>query len=52
MLGGEEVEVSIWEERWVDAVEHLEAARARRASAFLGEERSAWDRAIVRHLSL
>lgn len=50
MFGGEESDVSIEDSSWECAVLHFSEARARRASAFLGFESKACERAIVRHL--
>lgn len=50
IFGGEELESSIADESAEYATSAFWDARARRASAFLGFERRAWERAIVRHL--
>jgi hypothetical protein len=42
--------VSIEVERQEWAESHFSEARARRASAFFGLDRRAWERAIVKHL--
>lgn len=53
MFGAEVVlDVSMAEERWECAVVDFWVARARRASAFFGDERRVWERARVRHLGI
>lgn len=53
MFGAEdEVEMSIWLDRTECAAVHFSRARARRAREFLGAGTRAWERAIVRHLSV
>ena len=50
MFGGEESDVSIEDARWECAVLHFSDARDRSARAFLGFDKRAWERAIVKHL--
>lgn len=50
MLGGEEEEVSITDEKRECAILHCSDARASNASEFFGFDSMAWDCAMVRHL--
>jgi hypothetical protein len=52
MLGGDESEVSMDEERWAWAALDFSEARASSARAFRGLESRACERAIVRHLRM